>query len=58
MTDSINIIQAKQRDFFRSGQSKTLAFRKSSLKALKKAILAREKDIYLALKQDLGKPEF
>ena len=58
MTDSIKTIQAKQRAFFQSGQSKALSFRKTSLKALKTAINQREKDIYVALKQDLGKSEF
>lgn len=58
MTESINTIQARQSDFFRSGQSKVLAYRINSLKALKKAIIRREEAVYLALKKDLGKPEF
>jgi aldehyde dehydrogenase (NAD+) len=45
----------KMRDFFLSGATQSLAFRKKQLKKLKKAILAHEKDIYAALEMDLKK---
>jgi len=48
----------KQRDFFRSGKTKDLKFRKDSLRRLRNEILKREKDIYKALDEDLRKPEF
>lgn len=48
----------EQRNFFYSGQTKDVEFRKAQLKNLKKSIKKYEKDILLSLKEDLGKNEF
>ena len=51
----IEQLVAAQRQFFASGRTLELAFRKQSLIALKKAILAHEAEINAALMADLGK---
>lgn len=51
-----NIIQ-KQREFFKTGKTKDVNFRKKALKDLKNAIINREEDINKALKLDLNKSE-
>ena len=51
----IEQLVAAQRQFFASGRTLELAFRKQSLVALKKAILAHEAEINAALMADLGK---
>ena len=51
----IEQLVAAQRQFFASGRTLELAFRKQSLIALKKTILAREAEINAALTADLGK---
>lgn len=48
----------EQRNYFYSGATKDIEFRKAQLRNLKKAIKKYEKDILLALKEDLGKNEF
>jgi aldehyde dehydrogenase (NAD+) len=48
----------RQRDFFRSGQTKQMPHRIDALQSLKKSILANEIKICAALKEDLGKSEF
>lgn len=53
----IKAIVQKQRDFFNTGATLDVKFRKESLKKLKKAIKRRERDIYEALRLDLGKCE-
>ena len=51
------IIQ-KQRDFFQSGATLPLSFRKDMLKKLRGAIIRNEKQISQALTEDLGKSDF
>jgi len=53
----INDIIRQQRDFFATGITKNVAFRKEQLTKLKQAILNNEKAILSALKSDLNKPE-
>jgi aldehyde dehydrogenase (NAD+) len=48
----------QQTDFFNSGQTKDVNFRKQKLQALRKSILAHEKDIIEALHQDFKKSAF
>lgn len=50
-------ILEKQREFFRSNQTKNVEFRKEALRRLLASILKNEPLIYEALKQDLGKSE-
>jgi len=51
------IVQA-QREFFRSGRTRDLEFRREQLKVLKRAMLANTSAILKALKQDMNKPAF
>mgnify|MGYP001798166345 FL=1 len=46
----------KQRDFFKTGQTKNIYFRIQQLNILKQAILDNETEISKALKADLNKP--
>ena len=46
-----------QREYFLTGETKSVEFRKKQLEFLKQTILANEKKIYEALKEDLGKSE-
>lgn len=46
-----------QREYFLTGETKSVKFRKKQLELLKQTILANEKKIYEALKEDLGKSE-
>ncbi len=55
---TVSSILNKQRDFFASGRSKEMAFRKKSLRDLKKAIQANEAALFKALELDLGKSAF
>lgn len=48
---------AQQRQFFATGKTKDLDFRRAQLKTLKQAILSQESQILAALKADLQKPE-
>ncbi|RNB89727.1 aldehyde dehydrogenase [Brevibacillus fluminis] len=48
----------KQRSFFASGQTRDLAFRKESLKRLKREIVQQEEAIMAALHADLNKSPF
>ncbi len=52
-----DIIQ-KQRDFFKTQQTKDVAFRKKTLKRLQQEIIKREDDICDALYADFKKPKF
>jgi aldehyde dehydrogenase (NAD+) len=49
---------AKQKEFFRSGNTLNYNFRISTLKQLKKLIISNESRISEALNKDLGKPDF
>ncbi len=51
-------ILSKQRNFFDSGKTLPLSFRKSMLKKLYNAVKGSEKAITCALKADLGKSEY
>jgi aldehyde dehydrogenase (NAD+) len=55
---AVSDIIRQQRDFFRTGKTKDVAFRIAQLKTLKKAVLEHESAIIEALKADLNKPEF
>lgn len=46
-----------QREYFLTDETKSVKFRKKQLELLKQTILANEKKIYEALKEDLGKSE-
>lgn len=48
----------QQRAFFKSQQTKDVSFRIKILKKLKAEIIAREQDVYDALKKDFKKPVF
>ena len=54
----INAIMEEQREFFNSGETKQLTFRKQQLGILRKAIQEKEADILEALKKDLNKSAF
>ncbi|MDY7395861.1 aldehyde dehydrogenase [Aureibaculum sp. 2210JD6-5] len=54
----IQQIIRQQRDFFNTQQTKSVAFRKKSLKKLQKEIVAKENDICDALYADFKKPVF
>ena len=54
----ITSVFESQRAFFRSGATRSYAYRKKQLVKLKAAIKKFEKQILEALYQDLGKPEF
>lgn len=53
----MNELVLKQKEFFRSEQTFSYAFRLSMLKKLKQGIVNHEKELYDALYIDLGKPE-
>ena len=55
---SVSDIICKQRDFFKSGKTKDVAFRIEHLKTLKQAIVNHQPAIIEALRADLNKPEF
>ena len=48
----------RQRAFFNSGATRSVAFRKAQLVKLRDAILSREGDILEAVREDLGKSDF
>ncbi len=48
----------KQREYFKSQQTKDVSFRIAILKKLKKEIIEREQDVYDALKKDFNKSAF
>jgi len=56
-TNVRDAVQA-QKDFFATGKTKDVAFRKEQLKQLKQAIRDSQEKITDALFQDLGKPKF
>ena len=55
---AISDIIGQQRDFFRTGKTKEVAFRTAGLKKLEQAIDDHTAAITQALKADLNKPEF
>ena len=57
MKDYTQLIQ-KQRDFFNTNATKSVAFRIDALKKIYKWTQEHEKQILLALKQDLNKSAF
>ena len=56
--DEIKEIVRMQKNYFASGQTLSINFRVDALKKLKRAIIANEKKIEQALKNDLGKSSF
>ncbi len=56
-TEAENLV-ARQRAFFDSGETRSVAFRKLALRKLKESILRNERDILDALHEDLGKSDF
>ena len=54
----IQFIIKEQRDFFESGNTRELSFKKRQLTILKKAIVENESEIMAALKADLNKSSF
>ncbi|MGJ9384947.1 aldehyde dehydrogenase [Salipaludibacillus sp. CF4.18] len=58
MKDAISSLVQKQRNYFYSGETKSISFRKNQLTALKEAIRNYESDILEALKKDLNKGEY
>ncbi len=57
MTD-IKELLVQQREFFRSGQTRPIAFRKKQLSSLKQVIVKNESRIFQALAEDLGKSPY
>lgn len=57
MNIRLNELLQKQKDYFRTGETRDIGFRISKLKRLKKAIKIYEQKVLDALKEDLGKPE-
>lgn len=55
--DTTHLIQ-KQKAFFATGKTHSLAFRMHALAMLKRAIEIHEKEIHVALEADLGKSPF
>lgn len=58
MTNNIDLILEKQKQFFRSGATLSVEFRVEMLKKLYDTIKENKKEIAIALQQDLGKSEF
>jgi aldehyde dehydrogenase (NAD+) len=54
----VQAIVDRQKDFFKSKQTKDIAFRKACLKRLLEELVKREKDIARAMYDDFRKPEF
>lgn len=55
---AVGDIIRKQRDFFKTGKTKDVAFRIEQLKTLKQAVVEHQTAIMEALRADLNKPEF
>lgn len=55
---NISLLVQKQRDYFKSGATLPLSFRKAQMKKLLNAIEQHETEIFQALKEDLSKSEF
>ncbi len=52
---TLETIATRQREFFRSGKTLNLAFRRDALRRLRQSILAHEAELNAALKSDLNK---
>lgn len=48
----------RQKEYFETGETRDLDFRRRALKALRKGIRTREEEVLAALEQDLGKSSF
>ena len=57
MNIKLDELLQKQKDYFRTGETRDIEFRISKLKRLKKAIKIYEQKVLEALRKDLGKPE-
>ena len=55
---AIRKIIKNQRDYFNTGATRDIPFRKKQLGILEKAIRSHEEEIMVALEKDLGKPRF
>ena len=58
MQENIEQLLKKQRDFFNTGKTRDIRFRKAALLRLRQAIRRREQEISRALQADLGKAPF
>ena len=58
MQENIEQLLKKQRDFFNTGKTRDIRFRKAALLRLRQAIRRREQEISRALQTDLGKAPF
>ena len=52
---TIQAVFTKQKNFFKTDATKSVAFRKESLQKLKQSIVSHTEDLYAALDSDLGK---
>ena len=57
MNIGLDELLQKQKDYFRTGETRDIEFRISKLKRLKKAIKIYEQKVLEALRKDLGKPK-
>ncbi|MBF2003791.1 MAG: aldehyde dehydrogenase [Synechococcales cyanobacterium M58_A2018_015] len=57
LQDTIGAIVRRQRAFFNSGQTKSLEFRLTQLKALRQAVIDHQAAVLQALRADFNKPE-
>ncbi|GEL08817.1 aldehyde dehydrogenase [Salisediminibacterium halotolerans] len=57
MIEAIKVLRDTQKQYFYSGETRGIAFRREQLEKLKKAIQEREPEILAALKKDLNKGE-
>ena len=57
MNIKLDELLQKQKNYFRTGETRDIEFRISKLKRLKKAIKIYEQKVLEALRKDLGKPE-
>src|SRR5574344_747883 len=57
-TEKMTLLVNKQNDFFLSGQTRSIEWRKKQLELLYNAISSHEQEIFDALKQDLSKSPF
>lgn len=51
-------IYQEQKTFFAAKKTRDITFRKVALKKLEKVLIAHEQEVYAALQNDLGKPEY
>lgn len=57
-SNKIQEVRRSQREFFRSGKTREIAFRKQQLIRLREGIKRHEEELLYALEKDLGKSEF